>query len=136
MNLQIQALNLAYAALANTDTERGTAQFELESEARAAILEAREQLDNKDSSAVQEPVQEWIGVDLSVQGTVQEWMKPHPKCDQACLFLCTKGFTQFPECANVRQKPIKPVVDPDLDANQRLAFKLGWKSAEEAHNIK
>ena len=31
--------------------------------------------------------------------TVQEWMKPHPKCDQACLFQCTKGFTQFPECA-------------------------------------
>ena len=24
----------------------------------------------------------------------------------------------------------------DLDVNQRLAFKLGWKSAEEAHGIK
>lgn len=31
--------------------------------------------------------------------------------------------------------PIKPIVDPDLDVNQRLAFKLGWKSAEEAHGI-
>ena len=30
---------------------------------------------------------------------VQEWMKPNPKCDEACLFQCTKGFTQFPECA-------------------------------------
>ena len=27
------------------------------------------------------------------------WMKPHPKCDSACLYQCTKGFTQFPECA-------------------------------------
>jgi hypothetical protein len=33
---------------------------------------------------------------------VQEWMKPHPKCDQACLFQCTKGFTQFPECATTQ----------------------------------
>ncbi len=31
--------------------------------------------------------------------------------------------------------PIKPVVDPALDVNQRLAFKLGWKSAEEAHGV-
>jgi hypothetical protein len=31
--------------------------------------------------------------------------------------------------------PIKPIVDPGLDVNQRLAFKLGWKSAEEAHGI-
>ena len=31
--------------------------------------------------------------------TVQEWMKPHPKCDEACIFQCTKGFTRFPECA-------------------------------------
>jgi hypothetical protein len=29
---------------------------------------------------------------------VQEWMKPHPKCDESCLSQCTKGFTQFPEC--------------------------------------
>jgi hypothetical protein len=40
------------------------------------------------------------------------------------------------ESSAVQRSPIKPVVDPDLDANQRLAFKLGWKSAEEAHNIK
>jgi hypothetical protein len=31
--------------------------------------------------------------------------------------------------------PIKPIVDPGLDANQKLAFKLGWKSAEKAHGI-
>ena len=26
------------------------------------------------------------------------WMKPHPKCDAACMYQCTKGFTKFPEC--------------------------------------
>lgn len=28
------------------------------------------------------------------------WMKPDVLCDRACMYLCTKGFTQFPECAN------------------------------------
>ena len=27
------------------------------------------------------------------------WMYPDALCDRACLYLCTKGFTQFPECA-------------------------------------
>jgi hypothetical protein len=40
-----------------------------------------------------------------------------------------------PPAAPVQPVPIKPVVDPDLEVNQRLAFKLGWKSAEEAHGI-
>jgi hypothetical protein len=39
------------------------------------------------------------------------------------------------ELAQPAPVPIKPIVDPDLDVNQRLAFKLGWKSAEEAHGI-
>ena len=38
---------------------------------------------------------------------VQEWMKPHPKCDEACLFQCTKGFTQFPECATTPASPVQ-----------------------------
>ena len=38
-------------------------------------------------------------------------------------------------CIPKQPVPIKPIVDPDLDVNQRLAFKLGWKSAEEAHGI-
>lgn len=40
------------------------------------------------------------------QQTQQEpvaWMKPHPNCDSACLFQCTHGFTQFPECAAAPQ---------------------------------
>ena len=27
------------------------------------------------------------------------WMKPHEKCDRACMYVCTEGFTQFPKCA-------------------------------------
>jgi hypothetical protein len=30
---------------------------------------------------------------------VKEWMKPHPKCDWSCMYLCTHGFSRFPECA-------------------------------------
>ena len=29
-----------------------------------------------------------------------EWVKPHPKCDQACMQVCTEGFTRFPKCAD------------------------------------
>jgi hypothetical protein len=29
------------------------------------------------------------------------WMKPDVLCDRACMYLCTKGFTQFPECATI-----------------------------------
>jgi hypothetical protein len=44
---------------------------------------------------------------------VQEWMKPHSKCDKACLFQCTKGFTQFPECATTpRAAQPAPVQEP------------------------
>ena len=32
------------------------------------------------------------------------WMKPDVLCDRACMYLCTKGFTQFPECANAPQQ--------------------------------
>ena len=31
------------------------------------------------------------------------WMKPHEKCDRACMYLCTKGFTQFPECTSLQR---------------------------------
>lgn len=32
-----------------------------------------------------------------------EWMKPDALCDKNCLYACTKGFTQFPECATKRE---------------------------------
>jgi hypothetical protein len=54
--------------------------------------------------------------------------------NEELIFAIKKSTTV--ESSAVQRSPIKPVVDPDLDANQRLAFKLGWKSAEEAHNIK
>jgi hypothetical protein len=28
------------------------------------------------------------------------WMYPAAQCDRACLYVCTAGFTQFPECAS------------------------------------
>ena len=48
-----------------------------------------------------------------------------------------RQFVQLasPPAAQPAPAPIKPIVDPGLDVNQRLAFKLGWKSAEEAHGI-
>ena len=27
------------------------------------------------------------------------WMYPDALCDRSCLYVCTKAFTQFPECA-------------------------------------
>jgi hypothetical protein len=43
-------------------------------------------------------------VNAMSQRTEQEpvaWMKPDVLCDRACMYLCTKGFTQFPECATI-----------------------------------
>ena len=37
------------------------------------------------------------------------WMYPDALCDKACLYQCTKGFTQFPECATPPQR--KPLTD-------------------------
>jgi len=29
------------------------------------------------------------------------WMYPDALCDRSCLYVCTKAFTQFPECATI-----------------------------------
>ena len=60
------------------------------------------------------------------------WMKPHEKCDRACMYLCTKGFTQFPECATThppqrteQEQPLPPVeigVDVTADGASVVAF--------------
>ena len=42
------------------------------------------------------------------------WMKPHEKCDRACMYLCTKGFTQFPECASL-QRTWVGLTDEDIN---------------------
>jgi hypothetical protein len=55
---------------------------------------------------------------------VQEWMKPHPKCDEGCLFQCTKGFTQFPECATTPPAPAVPDALNPKDENP--AYAAGW----------
>jgi hypothetical protein len=50
-------------------------------------------------------------------------------------FLAKSGLDPNTKLYTTPPLPIKPIVDPGLDASQKLAFKLGWKSAEEAHNI-
>jgi hypothetical protein len=42
------------------------------------------------------------------------WMYPDARCDRNCLYLCTKGFTQFPECATTLQQR-KPLTDEQID---------------------
>lgn len=34
---------------------------------------------------------------------IEEWMKPHPQCDAACLYACTEGFTTFPTCSTTKR---------------------------------
>jgi hypothetical protein len=33
------------------------------------------------------------------QGEPVAWMKPDALCDRSCMYVCTEGFTKFPECA-------------------------------------
>jgi hypothetical protein len=120
-----KALDLALEALEELQPDDAYP-YSLQSKAITAIKQAR-------SAPVQEPHKELsehmmqatngrlridpvtgnAGIGTLPAAPVQEWMKPHPKCDEACLFQCTKGFTQFPECA----KPA-PVQEP--------AIKQGW----------
>jgi hypothetical protein len=65
----------AYDVLAFAHTERA---LELLAKTRTSLRQAIAGLES------QEPV---------------AWMKPDVLCDRACMYLCTKGFTQFPECA-------------------------------------
>jgi hypothetical protein len=45
------------------------------------------------------------------------WMYPAAQCDRACLYVCTAGFTQFPECVSVpplpAQEPVAWLCSPD-----------------------
>jgi hypothetical protein len=49
----------------------------------------------------------WMSVGEAQQWAEQEMykriqllVKPHPQCDEACIYLCTKAGTQAPECAS------------------------------------
>ena len=55
--------------------------------------------------------------------------------DEVDAMIARAVAASRPPAAQPAPVPIKPIVDPGLDVNQRLAFKLGWKSAEEAHGI-
>ena len=47
------------------------------------------------------------------------WMYPDALCDRNCLYLCTKGFTQFPECASFPPQR-QPLTDEQI---QTIAYK-------------
>ena len=84
---------------------------------------------------------------------IQDWMKPHPKCDEACMYSCTLGFTKFPECTNfvhgVLQKAEparKPMTDEEMEKRYEIdkeyfgesvmrAFYNGVRFAEKHHDI-
>lgn len=79
------------------------------------------------------------------QRTDQEpvaWMKPHEKCDRACMYLCTKGFTQFPECALLQRKPMTE--EFIMDSTRELSMDVRWPSSfidvwrlcEATHGVK
>ena len=50
------------------------------------------------------------------------WMYPDALCDRNCLYLCTKGFTQFPECATTSQQQ-NPLTDEQLKPHIQIAMK-------------
>ena len=53
------------------------------------------------------------------------WMYPDALCDRACLYLCTKGFTQFPECATTPPQR-KPLTDEQI--KELIADDIGMLS--------
>jgi len=63
------------------------------------------------------------------------WMKPDVLCDRACMYLCTKGFTQFPECANVPpQRTWQGLTDEDcrgMSAGDRLVAMWADRTLKE-----
>lgn len=50
------------------------------------------------------------------------WMYPDALCDKACLYLCTKGFTQFPECATPPQHSAIARTWVGLTVEDKMAF--------------
>jgi hypothetical protein len=54
------------------------------------------------------------------QGDPVAWMKPHALCDRSCMYVCTEGFTKFPECATTQQ--------------QRTWVGLSYEEAEEIYS--
>lgn len=50
-----------------------------------------------------EEAQQWAEHELYKR--VQLLLKAHPQCDESCIYLCTKAFTQAPECVNATPPP-------------------------------
>ena len=47
------------------------------------------------------------------------WMYPDALCDRSCLYVCTKAFTQFPECATTPPQR-KQLTDAMVSAAARV----------------
>ena len=67
------------------------------------------------------------------------WMYPDALCDKACLYLCTKGFTQFPECATTPpQRTWVGLTDEEIAeiengyvVDYRIPAGCGWNFAKD-----
>jgi hypothetical protein len=60
------------------------------------------------------------------------WMKPDVLCDRACMYLCTKGFTQFPECATIHppQRTWVGLTDEEIEDIVEDCDGVGWDVAQ------
>ena len=59
------------------------------------------------------------------------WMYPDALCDRACLYVCTKAFTQFPECATTPPQPtvqVSPLefVEMVMDKEHLVGNPIVW----------
>ena len=57
-----------------------------------------------DQCREERPIQDWIRkmksqLPKQEHDEFAEWMKPDALCDRSCMYVCTEGFTKFPECA-------------------------------------
>ena len=83
----------------------------------------------KQPAQQQEPVGEVGEIDIDEDGQAFAWLALHKNVD-----IGDKLYTSPP--AQRKPLPYNKEDMKDLDSPQRLAFKLGWRSAEEAHGIK
>ena len=61
------------------------------------------------------------------------WMYPDALCDRNCLYLCTKGFMQFPECASSPpQRQWVRLTDEELDSYREQRW---WSAVDMAKEV-
>ena len=61
------------------------------------------------------------------------WMYPDALCDRNCLYVCTKAFTQFPECATTPpQRPWVGLTAEEAAECWTTTATQTWKNFENA----